>query len=154
MNLFQKEGTSQITIHPLQCMFTFHNIKSKIGMLTSSGIQQVKRNSDHQSEGMIWNLHQALQVLVELDILLYQRQLWHLCMPSSRKFIIGIPPQIMYRRQHRQPQQVPHFPRHPHQPTPMGMWELGASHIPPKKLEVFLHIIIWHIIGINITDVK
>ena len=29
MNMFQEEATSQITIHPLQCMLEFRNIKSK-----------------------------------------------------------------------------------------------------------------------------
>ena len=29
--------------------------------------------------------------------------------------------------------QVTHIPFHPHQPTPVGMQELGASHIPPQK---------------------
>ena len=29
MNLLRKEGTSQIMIHLIQCMLTFHNIKSK-----------------------------------------------------------------------------------------------------------------------------
>ena len=30
MNMLRKEGTSQITIHPLQCMLVLNNIKSKI----------------------------------------------------------------------------------------------------------------------------
>ena len=30
MNMLQKEGTSQIIIHLIPCMFKFHNIKSKI----------------------------------------------------------------------------------------------------------------------------
>ena len=36
MNMLRKEGTSQIMIHIIRCMFTFHNIKSKRLMLISS----------------------------------------------------------------------------------------------------------------------
>ena len=36
MNMLPKEGTSQNLIHIIQCMFTFHNIKSKRGMIISS----------------------------------------------------------------------------------------------------------------------
>ena len=36
MNMLRKEGTSQINIHIIQFMLTFHNIKSKRLMLISS----------------------------------------------------------------------------------------------------------------------
>ena len=36
MNLFCKEGTSQIMIRPVQCMLAFQNINSKILTLISS----------------------------------------------------------------------------------------------------------------------
>ena len=35
-NLLRKEGTSQIMIHPIQCMFTFHDINYKILMAITS----------------------------------------------------------------------------------------------------------------------
>ena len=36
----------------------------------------------------------------------------------------------------------------------MGMWELGASDIPPKNIEVFPHRSIQRILGISMTEVK
>ena len=46
------------------------------------------------------------------------------------------------------------FSRHLHKYNPMGMRELGAFHIPPKKLEVFLHHSIRSILGISMAEVK
>ena len=76
-------------------------------------------------------------------------------MPSGRKFINGIPHQILDRRYCQQSQQVTHLPRHPRQSVTMGMWDLGAPDIPPKnKIEVFLHRSIRRILGIIVAEVK
>ena len=42
MNLLRKEGTIQIMINLIQCMLTFHNIKSKRWILTSSKKSSIK----------------------------------------------------------------------------------------------------------------
>ena len=94
-------------------------------------IYQVQRNSDNQSERRICHLHQELQALGELHLILSPRWLWHRHTPSSRKHINGSPCQILDSCQRQKSQQVPHIPFHPYTFTPMGMWELGALYIHP-----------------------
>ena len=96
-------------------------------------IHQMQRNINNQSERSICHLHHELHLLGEPHLLIPPRQLRHRRAPISRKCINGIPPKILDRRQRQKYQQVPHFTRHPHQTTPMGLRELGSSDIPPKN---------------------
>ena len=114
----------------------------------------MQRNIDNQIERMIHHLHQAIQVIGELHLLLYPGKLRHQYTPISRKYINGRPPKNQVRCQSWQLHKVPCLYHHPKQPTPVGMWDLGASHIHSQKLEVFLHSSIQLILGINMTGVK